>query len=97
MEHAKLCAVQSSGVGGVDPLAADVLGWVRADAAVDVSEPVEAAHRREPPVDRRRGEPPLLHGTSPQLDVRARRCEHRDVVVGGPLEEAAQVLAVCLW
>jgi hypothetical protein len=80
----------------VDLGAADVLGRVRTDPAVDVGEPVEAAHRREPPVNRRRGEPPSLHGASPQLDVRAGRREHGDVVVGGPLEEAAQVLAVGL-
>jgi hypothetical protein len=44
-EHAELGAVESSCVGWVDLRAADVLGWVRSDPAVDVGEAVEAAHR----------------------------------------------------
>jgi hypothetical protein len=80
----------------VDLGSADVLGRVRADPAVDVSEAVEAAHRREPPVDRRGGEPSFLHGDSPQLDVRPGCGEHGHVMVSGPLEEAAQILAVRL-
>jgi hypothetical protein len=95
-EHAKLCAVQATSVGGVNLGATEVLGGVRADPAVDVREAVEAAHRREPPVDRRRSEPSLLQRASPQLDVRAGRRKHGNVVVGGPLEEASQVLAVGL-
>jgi hypothetical protein len=59
-EHAELGAVETASGGGVDLGAADVLGGVRADPAVDVSEPVEPAYRREPPVDRRRRQPSFL-------------------------------------
>jgi hypothetical protein len=41
-EHAELGAVESSCVGWVDLRAADVLGWVRSDPAVDVGGAVEA-------------------------------------------------------
>jgi len=51
-EPAEFGSVQAAGIRGMDLWAADVLGRVRADAPVDVSEAVEAAHRREPPVDR---------------------------------------------
>lgn len=53
-EHTELRPIEPSSVRGVDVRAADVLGRVRAGPAVDVSGPVEAAPRREPPVDRRR-------------------------------------------
>ena len=87
-EHAELRPVQTASVGWMDLRAADILGWVRGDAAVDVSEPVEAAHRRKPSVDRRRSESSLLHRASPQLDVRAGRGEHGNLVVSGPLKES---------
>jgi len=80
----------------VDLWPADVLGWVRADASVDVREPVEATDRRESTVDRRRREPAVLHPGAEQLDVRTARLHDGDAMVGGPLEEAAQVVAVRL-
>jgi hypothetical protein len=95
-EHAQLGTVQATSVGRVDLGAAHLLGRVRADPAVDVGKPVEAAHRREAPVDRRRRKPSFFHRASPQLDVRAGSGEHWDVVVGGRLEEAAQVVPVRL-
>jgi hypothetical protein len=93
-EHAQLGAVETAGIRRVDLGSAHVLGRVRGDAAIDVSEPVEAAHRRQPPVDRRCGKTSRLHPTAVQLDVRARRSQHGELVVGTPLEEAAQVVAV---
>jgi hypothetical protein len=51
-EHSELGAVEASGVGGMDLGSAHVLGWVRGDPAVDVSEAVEAADRRQAAVDR---------------------------------------------
>jgi hypothetical protein len=45
-------------------------------------------------VDRRCGEPAVLHPGAEQLDVRTARGHDGDAVVGGPLEEAAQVVAV---
>jgi hypothetical protein len=73
-----------------------VLGWVRADASVDVRESVEATDRRESTVDRRGCEAAVLHPGAKQLDMRTACLEHGDAVVGGPLEEAAQVVAVRL-
>jgi hypothetical protein len=91
-EHAELGAIQAARVGGVDLGSADVLGWVRADASVDVREPVEATDRRESTVERRRREPAVFHPGAEQLDVRTARLHAGDAVVGGPLEEAAQVM-----
>jgi hypothetical protein len=51
-----------------------------------VSEPVEATDCREPPVDRRCGEPSLLHRASTELNVGAGGSEHFEVVVESPLE-----------
>ena len=75
---------------------ANVLGWVRADASVDVSDAVKATHRRVSTVDRRRREPAVLHPGAEQLDVCTARLDDGDAVVGGPLEEAAEVVAVRL-
>ncbi len=83
-EQPQLGAVQAACVGGMHWWPSDVLGRVGADAAIDVSEPVEAAHRGRSPVDRRRREPATLHLPSEQLDVRARRPEDLDGVVGRP-------------
>jgi hypothetical protein len=80
----------------VDLRSADVLGWVRPDAAVDVREPVEPTNRRQVTIDRRRGEPAVLHPGAEQLDMRTARLHDGDAVVGGPLEEAAQVVAIRL-
>jgi hypothetical protein len=74
----------------------DVLGRVRRDAPVDVSEPEEATHRRQPPVDRRRRQPAVLHRRAVQLDVRPGRSEDNQFVIGGPLEEHAQIMPVRL-
>jgi hypothetical protein len=95
-EHAELGAIQSPSVRCVDLGSADVLGGVGADAPVDVREPVVPTDRREPTVDRRRGEPAVLHPGAEQLDVRTPRIHDGDAVVAGPLEEAAQVVAVRL-
>jgi hypothetical protein len=59
-----------------------------------VREPVEATHRREATVDRRGREAAVLHPGAEQLDVRPARLHDGDAVVAGPLEEAAQVVAV---
>ena len=73
-----------------------VLGWIGRDATVDVGEAVVAAHRRQPPIDRRRRKPALFHRRAVDLDVGSRRVEHRKVLVGGPLEVVAQVVATRL-
>ena len=95
-EHAELRAIQAARLGRVHLRAADVLGRVGTDAAVDVGEPVEAAHGREASIDRGRRQSALLHPGPEHLDVRTRRAQHFDVVVGRPLEEAAQILPVRL-
>jgi hypothetical protein len=95
-EHAELGAIQAPGVRCVDLGSAYVLGGVGVDAPVDMREPVEPTDCREPTVDRRRGEPAVLHPGAEQLDVRTARLHDGDAVVGGPLEEAAQVMAVRL-
>jgi hypothetical protein len=95
-EDAELGAVQPASVGGVDLGSADVLGGVRADASVDVREPVGATDRRQATVDRRRREPAVFHPGAEQLDVRTARLQDGDAVVRGPLEEAAQVMPVRL-
>ena len=71
-----------------------VLRGVRPDPAVDVSEAVEPAHRRQASVDRRCRQPSLLHPTAVQLDVRARRREHGEVGVRRPLEEPSEIVTV---
>ena len=75
---------------------AHVLGGVGWDAAVDVGEAVVAAHRRQPPVNRRRRQPTFVHPRPVQLDVRARRRQRRHVDVVAPLEELAQVRSIRL-
>jgi predicted metal-dependent hydrolase len=80
----------------VDLGPADVLGGIGPDAPVDVCESVEATHSREPTVDRRRREPAVLHPGAEQLDVRTARLHDDDAVIAGPLEEAAQVVAIRL-
>jgi hypothetical protein len=87
-EHAELRAVETPGIGGVDPGAADVLGRVRRDPSVDVRKPVEAAHRREPAVNRRRRQPAFFHPAAEELNVGTSRLQDGDRVVGCPLEEA---------
>ena len=75
---------------------AGVLGGVRWDPAVDVGKAVEAADGRQPPVDGRGGQSPLLHGATPQLDVGPCGLEHFETEVGTPLEERTQVVAIGL-
>ena len=82
--------------GRFDLGAADVLGRVGRDAAVDVGEAVVTAHRRESPIDRRGCEASLFHRGSVNLDVGTRGIEHGEVLVGGPLEVVAQVVAIGL-
>jgi hypothetical protein len=93
-EHAKIRAVETAGVRRVHLRSADILRRVRGDAPVNVSEAVEAAHRRQPPVDRRCRQALLLHPASEQLDVWARGRQHSELHVGRPLEEPAQVVPV---
>jgi hypothetical protein len=95
-ERVELEAIQTASVRGVDLRPADVLHRVRGDASVDVSEPVEPADGREPSVDRGSGQTAIFHRGTEQLDMRARGLEHDHAVVGRPLEEATQVMAVRL-
>jgi hypothetical protein len=61
-----------------------------------VREPVEAAHRRQPSIDRRRREPASFHVLTEQLDVRACRGEHLESDGPGPGEEESEILSVGL-
>ncbi|HUP86228.1 MAG TPA: hypothetical protein VM143_11225 [Acidimicrobiales bacterium] len=73
-----------------------VLGGIRRDPSVDVSEAVKAADCREAPVNGRGRQPTLFHGSYVQLDLGAGSGEHLEAVVGCPLEEDTKVVAVCL-
>jgi hypothetical protein len=66
-ERAQLGTVHAVTLAGRDLGATDVLGRVRRDSSVDVSEPVEAAHRRQPTVNRRGRKPTLFHRGAVQL------------------------------
>jgi hypothetical protein len=59
-----------------------------------VSEPVEAAHRRETPVNRGGSQPALLERAAVKLDVRTGSLQHGKADVDCPLEEAAKILTV---
>jgi len=61
-ESAELATVQSAPLRRVHDWAANVLGRVRGDATVDVSEPVEAA----------RGRPPTVEAASPRSSMEVR-------------------------
>lgn len=56
-------AIQPASVGGVDLGSANVLGWVRADAPVDLREPVEATDRGESTV--------IVDAASPRSSIQA--------------------------
>jgi len=93
-EAAEFTAIHRVLLAGFDLRPANVLGRVGGDAAVDVSEPVVAAHCRQSPVDRRRRQSALLRRGAVDLDVGSGRGEHVEVLVGGPLEEVAQIVPV---
>jgi hypothetical protein len=93
-ESAQLCTIQSAPFRWVHRRATNVLSWVGRDPAVDVSEAVEAAGGRETPVYGRGGQPPLLHRRAVHLKVGAAGFEHGQTVVGRPLEQVAQIMAV---
>ena len=95
-EPAELAPVEATPFARVDLGPAGVLRWVRWDPAVDVGEAIEPADGRQPPIDGRGGQAPLLHGAPPQLDVGPLGLEHVETDVGAPLEEGAQVVAVGL-
>ena len=95
-ERAELPTVHPVALTGLHLGSTDVLGRVRRDPSVNVSEPIEAAHRREPPVDRRRRQLPFLHRGAVQLNVRPRCLENLQPVITRPLKEHAQVMPVGL-
>jgi hypothetical protein len=95
-ELPELGAVESAGVAGVDLGSANVLSRVRGDTAVDVGEAVEAADRREPAVDGGGSQATSLHGPRVQLDLWPGGRQDVEAVVGRPLEERPQVMAVGL-
>jgi hypothetical protein len=59
-EGAQLAAIEPTSLRGEDPRPTDILGRVGADPSVDVGEPIEPAHRREPSIDGRRRQSSLL-------------------------------------
>jgi hypothetical protein len=93
-ERAQLPSVHAVALARLDLGSADVLCRVRRDASVDVSEPVEAAHRRETPVNRGGSQPALLERAAVKPDVRAGSLQHGKADVDGPLEEAAEILTI---
>ena len=93
-EGTQLPTIEASTLRWMDLRTPDVLGWVGAHPSVDVGEPVEAAHGRQPAVDRGRSKAPLFHGRSVELDVRPLRLQHGETDVGGPLQEAPEVEAM---
>jgi hypothetical protein len=72
----------------------DVLRGIRGDSSIDVGEAIEAAHRRQPTINRRRGQSTVFHPASVQLNVGPGRGENGEVDVGCPLEEATEIVAV---
>lgn len=93
-EATELSSVQPSMLRGMHGGAAHVLGRVGADPAVDVSEAVVTARGRQPAVDPRRGQATSLHRTALQLEMSPRHFEHGQVVIGGLLEQIAQIVPV---
>ena len=93
-EHAEFGAVESSPGRRVYLPPTDVLRGVRGDPSIDVGEAIEAADRRQATVDGRRGQAPVFHPASVQLNVGPGRGEDGEVVIGGPLEEATEIVAV---
>jgi hypothetical protein len=73
-KHAELGAVESSGVRRMSLRTPDILRSVRRDTSIDVGEAIEAAHRREAMVDRRRHSPrsfiQLRHSSMCPCDVK---------------------------
>jgi len=57
-------------------------------------EAIEAAHRGQSTVDRRSRQSSVFHPASEQLDVGPGRREDSEVVLGCPLEEATEIVAV---
>ena len=95
-EPAELAPIEATPFARVDLGPAGVLRRVRWDPTVDVGKTIEAADGRQPPVDGRSSQAPLLHGAAPQLDVGPCGLEHGETGVGAPLEERAQVVAIRL-
>ena len=63
-QGAKFAAIHAVALAWLHLRSADVLGWVRRDAPVDVREPVVAAHCRQSPVD--------LEAASPRSSIQPR-------------------------
>jgi hypothetical protein len=76
--------------------AADILGRVGRDAAVDVGEAVESAGGRQAPVDGRRSQAAFFHRSAVQLQVASGGRQHGQPVIAGALKQAAQVVPVSL-
>jgi hypothetical protein len=93
-EPAELAPVQSAPLRWMDLRAANVLGWVGRDPPVYVGEAVEATGGGQAAVDSRSCQTALFHRGSVQLKMGACGLEHRQVVIGGPLEEVAKIVAV---
>ena len=93
-EGAQLPAIEAPALRRMDLGTPDVLGGVGAHPAVDVGEPVEAAHGGQPSVDGRGSKASLLHGRPVELDVRSLRLQDCETDVGGPLEECPEIETV---
>ena len=93
-ERAQLAPIEAAGLGRMDLGTADVLRRVGPDASVDVGEAIEAADRREPPVDGGGGQAPFLQGADVELDLRAGGAQDGEPDLGGPLEKDPQVVSI---
>ncbi|MFZ0059333.1 MAG: hypothetical protein WAL35_04725, partial [Acidimicrobiales bacterium] len=92
-ERSELAAVHAPTFARIHLWASHVLSRVGRNSPVDMGEAVEAAHRRQSPVNRRSGDAPLLERCAVELEVRSRRIENRELRIGRPLEKGAKVEA----
>jgi hypothetical protein len=93
-KRTQLAAVHAVALARCNLGPSDVLGRVRGDAAVDVGEAVEPAHRGQPPVDRGSGQTSGLHRAAVELDVGPNRLQDLQAGVGRPLEEHPQIMSI---
>jgi hypothetical protein len=90
----ELVAIETPTFARMDLRSPDVLSWVGADPAVDVSEAVEAADGREASIDGRRSEIPIFHVVPIELDVRSFSLENLEVDGRRPREETLEIVSV---
>lgn len=103
-EPSDLSSVHAAPLARVHGGSAHVLGRVGRDPPVDMREALEPAGRGQSAVDCRSGQARFLHRRPVHLEVGLSCLEYRQAVIGGPLEEVAEIVtvgtsigAVLLW